>query len=229
ESYPRWEVAQEYLKLDNESNLQTNNLDIPAIMDIDGDLDLDIVTFNFASGDFLEYYQNTSVERNGIPDIDGFASAITRWGGFEFCSCDNFAFGHDCSPSHGHRKIADEEGYKIEHAGGHSILLHDFNGDGNLDMLMGQDECNSLYFLANEGDNNTPDFNSFSKDLPVLDALPEFPIFHAAFLWNNYLIITTTSSSSASQNQADYSRSVYHYQEGSTLTTSSFLQEDMLD
>jgi len=70
-----WKEAQNFLRLENGSNLTANLLDIPLIQDMDGDGDLDILTFNFASGDYLEYYQNTSLERKGERDIDGFASA----------------------------------------------------------------------------------------------------------------------------------------------------------
>lgn len=222
-----WEVAQDFLRLDNRSNLQMNSLDVPAIMDIDGDGDLDIVTFNFASGDFLEYYQNTSVERKGTPDVDGFASAISRWGGFEFCGCDNFSFGQTCSG----RPLSlapTVENLKTEHAGGHAMLLHDFDGDGILDMLMGQDECNSLFYLVNEGNNQTPVFNAFDKKLPEIGPLPAFPIFHAAYFVDGELVISTNSSATASEFNADYAQSLYRYH-SDTLKSRSFLQEDMID
>lgn len=223
----RWEVAQDFLRLDNRSNLQVNSLDVPAIMDVDGDGDLDIVTFNFASGDFLEYYQNTSVERKGTPDIDGFASAISRWGGFEFCGCDNFSFGKTCSG----RPLSlapTVENLKTEHAGGHSLLLRDFNGDGVLDMLMGQDECINLYYLVNEGSNQSPVFTAFDKKMPELGQLPQFPIFHAAYFVDGELVISTNSSATASEFKADYAQSLYRY-EDNLLKTKSFLQEDMID
>ena len=222
-----WEVAQDFLRLDNRSNLQMNSLDVPAIMDIDGDGDLDIVTFNFASGDFLEYYQNTSVERKGIPDVDGFASAISRWGGFEFCGCDNFTFGQTCS-GRPLSMVPTVENLKTEHAGGHAVLLHDFDGDGILDMLMGQDECNSLYYLVNEGSNQTPVFTAFDKKLPEIGSLPQFPIFHAAYFVDDELVVSTNSSATASEFNADYSQSLYLYQ-SNTLQTKAFLQEDMID
>lgn len=224
----RWEVAQDFLRLDNRSNLQMNNLDIPAILDLDGDGDLDIVTFNFASGDFLEYYQNTSVERKGSPDVDGFAPAVTRWGAFEFCGCDNFSFGQTCAG----RPIAlapTVENLKVEHAGGHSLLLHDFDGDGILDMLMGQDECNNLYYLVNEGTNSEPLFRTFAKELPQWGALPAFPIFHAAQMLGEELVITTNSPASSSQSKADYARNLYRYSKDKELLSTAFLQEDMID
>src|SRR5690606_8362699 len=178
---PQWEVAQEFLRLDNKANLQMNNLDIPSIMDIDGDGDLDIVTFNFASGDYLEFFKNTSMERNGKPGVDGFASPVRRWGGFEFCGCDNFSFGQTCAGNPISQRLPEGAASRIEHAGGHSLLLHDFNGDRTLDLVMGQDECNTLYYLPNQGSNEQPEFRSYSRSLPQVGALPEFPVFHAAF------------------------------------------------
>ncbi len=226
-TFPSWELAQNFLRLDNNSNLQANNLDIPLIMDIDGDGDLDIATFNFASGDFLEFYRNTSVERKGVPDIDGFAFPEARWGGFEFCNCGQFSFGITCSGMPMGRVLEDDN-KRIEHAGGHSILYADFNGDGVMDLLMGQDECNTLYYLPNKGTNANPVFDEFFTSLPSIGSLPEFPIFHAAQLWNNQLLISTNSSSIAGPFRADYGRNIFSIPVGGG-EISPFIQDRMLD
>lgn len=226
---PKWEVAQNFLKLDNGSNLQVNPMDIPAIIDLDKDGDLDIISFHFASGDYLEYYQNTSVERKGSADLDGFAPGIAWWGGFQFCGCDNFSFDSTCSGRPLLKTSPEEINLRVNHAGGHSLLLHDFNDDGSLDILMGQDECNRLFYLPNDGSNRSPDFNSFSTDLPGMGPLPEFPVFHVANVLEGDLVITTNSSYAAVEYNLDYARSLYHYQEGDSLTSTAFLQETMVD
>ena len=225
--FPTWELAQNFLRLDNNSNLQANNLDIPLIMDVDGDGDLDIATFNFASGDFLEFYKNTSVERKGVPDIDGFAFPEARWGGFEFCDCGSFSFGVTCA-GFPMGRVLENENKNIEHAGGHSILYADFDGDGTFDLLMGQDECDVLYFLPNKGTNAVPVFDEFSNTLPNVGDLPAFPIFHAAQIFQDKLIISTNSSSIAGPFKADYGLNVFYI----PLTGSGkepFLQDQMLD
>lgn len=226
-TFPSWELAQNFLRLDNNSNLQANNLDIPLIMDIDGDGDLDIVTFNFVSGDFLEFYRNTSIERKGVADIDGFAFPEVRWGGFEFCGCGSFSFGVTCSGLPMGRKYADEN-KRAQHAGGHSILYADFNGDGLFDLLMGQDACDILYYLPNKGTNVAPVFNEFTSSLPTIGALPEFPVFHAAQLWKDQLLISINSSSIAGPFRADYARNIFSVPlDGGSVEP--FLQNQMLD
>lgn len=225
---PQWTLAQNFLRLDNGSNLQANNLDIPLITDLDGDGDLDIVTFNFASGDYLEFYRNTSVERKGQADVDGFAFPDSHWGGFEFCGCGAFSFGISCG---GLPFARVDENLRIQHAGGHSILFEDFDGDGIRDLLLGRDECKSLYFLRNLGTNLNPDFESFSQELPGYGPLPEFSIFHAAFLDRPELIVSSNTSEISAIYQADFARNVFRFSPmgSGSGSTNPFLQDQMLD
>jgi hypothetical protein len=226
---PRWEVAQNFLRLDNGSNVQANLLDIPVIQDIDGDGDLDIVTFNFVVGDYLELYRNTSVERKGVLDIDGFAFPVARWGGFEFCTCGQFSFGVTCGGIPISQAPNNElSGARIQHAGGHSVRYADFNGDGIFDLLIGQDECDVLYFLPNEGSNINPVFREFSNTLPGYGQLPRFPIFHASYLKNESLLISSNSSDASGVYNADFSNNVFELTKGQSGIR-PFIQADILD
>lgn len=232
DNHPSWELAQNFLRLDNGSNLQANNLDIPLIMDVDGDGDLDIATFNFASGDYLEFYLNTSIERKGTADIDGFAFPERQWGNFEFCNCDSFSFGITCNGLPIGRVLEDApETQRIMHAGGHSVLYADFNGDGVFDLLMGQDECNVLYYLPNKGTNAQPIFDEFSTEIPNIGPLPEFPVFHTSYLWEKSLLISSNSSTVAGVYNSDFSNNVFQFSlEGNGDTKAKpFLQSHILD
>jgi hypothetical protein len=224
----QWTVASNFLRLDNGSNVQANILDVPLITDLDGDGDLDIVTFNFASGDYLEFYRNTSVERKGRADIDGFAFPVARWGQFEFCSCGQFSFGITCSGMPMGRVNFVDEDMRVQHAGGHSIIYEDFNGDGKRDLLMGQDECNSLYFLPNQGESDVaPRFDRFEQALPEYGNMPRFPLFHNAYLQNDQLLVSSHSSSNALSINADFSRNIFKLKKGAQPVP--FLQTDMID
>lgn len=227
--FPQWEVAQIFLRLDTGSNLQANNLDIPMVLDIDGDGDLDIASFNIS--DNLDLYLNTSVERKGVADIDGFAFPDPWWGRFEFCGCGEFSFGITCEGLPMGRIVETDERARLQHTGGHSVLYADLDGDDVNDLLLGRDECNTLYFMANRGTDIQPIFDSFSNELPGYGTLPEFPIFHASYLWEDKLIVSSNTSSGAGVFKSDFSENVFEISKGSSglPSTKTFLQSEMLD
>ena len=223
-----WTLAQNFLRLEGANNIPANNLDTPLLQDVDGDGDLDLVIFNFAVGDFLEFYRNTSVERKGAPDIDGFAFPIRHWGNFEFCACAQISFGQTCDgrPLDTGNRL--DENARIQHAGGHSILYRDFTGDGIPDLLLGRDECSTLYFLPNSGTSASPRFTTFSTQIPGYGALPVFPRFHVGQLIGDDLIVSLNTNETAAPFRIDFANSVVKL-EKSTRVISSILQDQLFD
>jgi len=139
-------------------------------------------------------------------------------------------FGFTCSgqPTN---EVENNENLRIMHSGGHTLLFKDFTGNGINDLLIGQDECETLYFLENEGTNEQPVFNGFSTSLPGYGNLPQFPIFHAAYPMDEEMVISSHSSENSINVGIDFSESLYLLSpnEAPSLTTRSFLQEEMLD
>jgi len=210
-----WALAQNFLRLEGANNISANNLDTPLLQDLDGDGDLDLLLFNFAVGDYLEYYRNTSVERKGIPDIDGFAFPVRHWGNFEFCGCGQISFGLTCDG----RSLATPElpldQVRIQHAGGHSLLYRDFTGDGIPDLVLGREECSTLYFLPNSGTAVSPRFTSFSNQVPGFGSLPVFPRFHVGQFLDESLVVSLNTNETAAPFAIDFAQTVVRLEKGS--------------
>ncbi len=223
-----WTIAQNFLRLEGANNIPANNLDTPLLQDLDGDGDLDLLLFNFAVGDYLEYYRNTSIERKGSPDIDGFAFPIRHWGGFEFCGCGQISFGLTCDGRTLATPASPLDQARVQHAGGHSLLYRDFTGDGIPDLLMGREECTTLYFLPNEGTSSNPKFASFSKELPGFGSLPEFPRFHAGQYLEESLIVSLNTNETAAPFGVDFAQSIVRLEKG-TGKMLPILQNQVLD
>jgi len=123
-------------------NLKVNESDIPAIDDIDGDGDLDILNVRFVGIGTIEWHKNLSMERTGTCDSLQLERVTQNYGGFEECSCGKFAFGQTC---------ASLPGGRTQHAGGKALLTLDVDNDGDRELLFSEESCSRVFLLPNEG------------------------------------------------------------------------------
>ncbi|HTX88627.1 MAG TPA: VCBS repeat-containing protein, partial [Bacteroidales bacterium] len=124
-------------------------VDFPAIADIDGDGDLDILTF-FGLGSYIEYHKNLSMEKYGTCDSLDYKLTDKCWG--------------DIKESEGSNKLTLDIAcpYKYDplpsscasgppkHTGS-TLLVTDLNGDGVMDLILGDVDFPDLISLINGG------------------------------------------------------------------------------
>lgn len=208
-------------------NLKINGDDLPAIEDIDDDGDLDILTFGFTGGGEVQYHQNMSMENYGDCRALEYVRVTSRWGDFEECECGTFTFGSiECS----------SEGGREEHVGGKAILAFDADADGDFDVVIGEQECNSLSLLENIGNKD----NAIIANpvlFPKVDPVDGFDFSAAYYLDVDFdgvkdMLISTNSSSNLS-GTIDFEHSSLLYKGGNgsefNFSVNNFLQGEMLD
>ena len=212
-------------------NLQVGSSDIPGISDVDGDGDLDILVFRFATGNSIEYHQNQSVENTGSCGELQFKLITTEWGGFQECDCGSYAFGEDCGSAGG----------RTQHSGGKSILAVDFDHDGDQDLIFGDEFCTNIAYLDNKGDNETALFTDAILDYPNAANPIDFFIFPGLFFED--LNFDGRKDLVASPNVfenfglgVDFKSSSYLYTNDNvtggeffTFQTGNFMQDNMLE
>ncbi|WP_176214758.1 T9SS type A sorting domain-containing protein [Reichenbachiella faecimaris] len=152
-----WELIAEPLKTLGSSsniNLLFNPTDIPSIVDLDGDGDLDILGFDFASSSQIEFHKNLSIENTGSCGL-AFVRETRSYGDIWDCGCDNFTIDEPCSSSG-----------KILHAGGKALLSLDYNSDGLMDLVLSQESCENLSYAENNGSLSSASFEDFDNTFP---------------------------------------------------------------
>ncbi len=216
-------------------NLLVVATDIPALIDVDDDGDLDIVTYELL-GDFLEMHQNMSMERYGIPDSLEFVRNGPCWGNFVKEHCNDFKLGLDCGAVEDLQK---KNGGRLMHAG-NAVLLQDLNGDGKKDLLVSHVTCDNVTRLINTGTNRVGDFTSFDLNYPAKDPI-SFDIFPAVYSedvdFDGVKDLLAAPNVYANEgNRMDFQSSTWYYHNAGTATKpvfelkqKNFLQDQMID
>ncbi|HLU86443.1 MAG TPA: T9SS type A sorting domain-containing protein [Taishania sp.] len=157
------------------SNLYVASSDIPAIVDVDFDGDLDILTFN-QGGQHLEYHKNMSKENYGTPDSLEFVLANECWGKFSENANNNSILLNDPSYPCENGEISNPQIVEstdtilyldnpyARHAGS-TILALDYDNSGVLDLILGDVSFENLVLLINGGSAPNTNSSMISVDL----------------------------------------------------------------
>lgn len=160
--------------INSEINLQVSNADIPAITDVDGDGDVDVLVFNFLVGGIMEFHQNLSMETDGTCNNLIFKRLNQAWGDFTECDCGVVSFGGNCNDIGGRTASP-------THSGGKSVLAFDTDGDNDVELIFGDELCREITYMENLGTPETPQFSSLSTQYPDQLEPADFINFPSAF------------------------------------------------
>ena len=242
----QWELAKDLLYSDYTGanlNLYVSSSDIPAIVDVDFDGDIDILTFHI-SGEYLQYHQNQSQELYGHSDSLIFKLKNECWGGFREDVNTNFLILNDitlpCTTGNVPNPGIKPNTNNVEKAhSGSTVLALDYDGSGVQDVVIGDVAYSNMNLLINGG--TAPNTNSL-----MISVDPAFPsnstpiainLFPAAYFVDVDFdgkkdLLVAPNAKNVSENE----KSIWKYKNTGTQSsanfvfeTKAFLQQDMIE
>ena len=188
----QYALSTPYIKTDygngNPVNLYVSSTDIPAVVDQDGDGDLDIITFSIL-GTYIELHKNMSQELYGNSDSLVYELGTDCFGDMtEDFSTNNVTLNTCSVPPNPCQRIGNFEefvSHPKESGGAHSgstVLSIELDGDGDKELILGDISFNNLIMVRNGGCAEFADMDSVISNYPdngVKDV--DLPVFPAAF------------------------------------------------
>lgn len=181
-------------QINNYVNLYVSSVDIPSISDIDGDGDLDILTYGVL-GTQVEYHKNLSVESGYNCDSLKYMLKNNCWGQFaedafncslylnQSCSNAGIGGGAELPPHDADTLIILPHEERWYRHSGSGLCAIDYDGDKVYDLLDGDVGCTELRYLHNGG--NLPNTNSamdfIDNSFPSNTIAAAIDVFPAAF------------------------------------------------
>ncbi len=160
------------------SNIQIDAPDYPSIDDIDGDGDLDIITFEPLGG-YVYYFKNLDKEEGNPPGTFHFVLEDECWGKFW-----ESGLSEDISLSPDSTKCFEElrKGKVETRHSGSTLLTFDADNDGDKDILIGDLSSNHINFLTNGGSIKNAWMNKQDVRFPSYDKPVKLDLFLTPFL-----------------------------------------------
>lgn len=237
-----------------EANLYITQVDVPSIVDMDNDGDLDILSFSIFGGTFLDYHRNLSMELYGTCDSLEFEVRNRCWGYFtENINNNTVAIDDSCSfnvpnpemPILVERLTAElraahhqpaEETAERAHVGS-TVTALDLDGDSVKDVLLGDVLFPNLVALFNDGQVDAGHIFAQDSLFPVYDMPVDLDIFPVP----NHLdvdgdgkrdLIASTNNTTLAQN---FESMWYYHNSGTDLAPvfnyqqTDLFQDEMID
>lgn len=195
--------------------------EIPSVLDLDDDGDIDLVVYDGFSSAKLNFYRNLSKETGTVLGLN-YEKYSSCWG--------KIAIGTDCynltstiTNCRGFGGVTDN--LRVEHNGS-SLAIKDINGDGIKDILLGDTSCPFLYLLTNTGSNLEAKSNGieimFPSSYPI--TVSSQPMVSFIDLDNDSkddMIVSDVNSPYRTSN-IDYSQSLQYYKNTSNTLVPTF-------
>jgi hypothetical protein len=217
-------------------NLFVSQVDVPAIRDVDGDGDLDILTFE-NGGNKVEYHKNMSLERYGICDSVAFIVSTNCWGEFiENALNSSIIFNTTCPPI----PIAPHTNYTPARTNAHSgscLECINIQNDGDQDLLLGDLSTAQITFLRNGGTSTFALMDMADDSFPIYDTYLDLDVYGCGFHLdvNNDGVKDLLFSPNAPNTSENFHSSVYYRNTNTNndvvveYVQSGFLQDSMID
>ncbi|MCU0432606.1 MAG: T9SS type A sorting domain-containing protein [Bacteroidia bacterium] len=222
------------------SNLYVSAVDIPAIRDVDGDGDLDVLTFGIA-GTTVEWHRNYSMEDYGVCDSLHYKLEDLCWGKFDENALNaSIALGTTCLPppiapsGQGNTPVL-RTGNNTRHAGS-CIECINTNNDSDLDLVIGDLTNPFMTYLRNAGTPTAAQMDLVDYVYPQSYSvnMPLFPCGYHLDVDNDGIkdLIFSPNAPNTSENHTSiwlYKNTGANDSVVSTFVESNFLQKDMID
>ncbi len=160
--------------------------DVPAIVDVDHDGDLDILSFS-SLGLCVSYYRSMSQDFYGHSDSITFKTSTTCYGNFQEGMTNNAVMLDTCcfdQVTNPEFEVPDRPYFEAQdrHSGS-SILGLDLDADDMTDLLIGDASYNNIQMLLNGGTlpNTNSSMDSIDPNFPSYDVPVDLPVYPATF------------------------------------------------
>lgn len=208
----------------NEINLYVSSVDIPAITDVNGDGDVDVLTFQITGG-YVMYFENTSKETGNGCSALTFKLEDNCWGDFyegSFKREDSLNVPCPFLKMPPATPEGDVRGDGERHTGS-TLLSFDDDGDGLRELITGDISWSNLVYLHNSGDPSNAHIEWQDTLFPSYDTSADVFIFPAAFRADvNNDGLKDILVAPNSQNGAENYNCAWYYKNTGTATAGNY-------
>ena len=223
-------------------NVQVNPYGAPAITDVDGDGDLDVLAFDF-TGNTVEFHRNRRMQNAGSCSGFDLKKDTCVFGLFATKpACGQIRLNTGCYGQRPGSGQPPDSPKRMAHIGSQLAAI-DLDADGDKDLLVGDLGCPLLNRLVNGGNPQNAIITSADTLFPSVAQYVKLPLFPSAYFMDlNFdgrkdMVVTPTTFSNVGDGDAINTRSAtYLYTDASTgsipdfqMAEKDFMQNQTLD